>query len=75
MSVLVDTNVLLRRIQPNHDHHALAIDSVARLIASGEPVYFTLQNISEFWNVMTRPITANGLGFSAAFALGEVGKI
>jgi hypothetical protein len=29
MSVLVDTNVLLRRIQPNHDHHALAIDSVA----------------------------------------------
>jgi predicted nucleic acid-binding protein len=75
MSVLVDTNVLLRRIQPNHDHHALAIDSVARLIASGEPVYFTLQNISEFWNVMTRPMTANGLGFSPAFALGEVGKI
>lgn len=24
---------------------------------------------------MTRPIAANGLGFSSAFALGEVGKI
>jgi predicted nucleic acid-binding protein len=75
MSVLVDTNVLLRRIQPSHEHHALAIDSVARLLAAGEQVYFTLQNISEFWNVMTRPVTANGLGFSPAFALGEAGKI
>jgi predicted nucleic acid-binding protein len=59
MSVLVDTNVLLRRVQPNHEHHALAIDSVARLLVAGEQVYFTLQNISEFWNVMTRPVTAN----------------
>jgi predicted nucleic acid-binding protein len=69
MSVLVDTNILLRRIQPDHAQHALAIDSVARLLASGELVYFTWQNISEFWNVMTRPITANGLGFSPAFAM------
>jgi len=75
MSVLIDTNILLRRIQPDHPHHALAVDSVARLIASGELVYFTWQNISEFWNVMTRPIVANGLGFSPAFAMGEVGKI
>jgi len=75
MSILVDTKVLLRRIQPDHTHHVLAIDSVARLLATGEQVYFTLQNISEFWNVMTRPIAANGLGFSPAFALGEVGKI
>jgi predicted nucleic acid-binding protein len=63
MSVLVDTNILLRRIQPDHEHHTLAIDSVARLLATGEQVYFTLQNISEFWNVMTRPIAVNGLGF------------
>jgi predicted nucleic acid-binding protein len=75
MSILVDTNVLLRRIQPDHPHHALTIDSVARLLASGEQVYFTLQNMSEFWNVMTRPVAANGLGFTPAFALGEVGKI
>jgi predicted nucleic acid-binding protein len=75
MSVLVDTNVLLRRIQPDHPHHALAIDSVARLLASGEQVHFTLQNMSEFWNVLTRPTAANGLGFTPAFALGEVGKI
>jgi predicted nucleic acid-binding protein len=75
MSVLVDTNILLRRIQPDHAHHALAIDSVARLLAAGEQVYFTLQNVSEFWNVMTGPVAANGLGFPPAFALSEVGKI
>lgn len=75
MTVLVDTNVLLRRIQPDHVHHVLAIESVARLLATGEQVCFTLQNISEFWNVMTRPIAANGLGFSTTFAMGEVGKI
>jgi predicted nucleic acid-binding protein len=75
MSILVDTNVLLRRIQPDHAHHALAIESVAWLLATGEQVYFTLQNMSEFWNVITRPTVANGLGFSTAFALSEVGKI
>ena len=75
MSVLVDTNVLLRRTQPTHESHSLAVESVARLLAGGEPVYFTLQNISEFWNVVTRPVANNGLGFSTALALGEVEKI
>lgn len=75
MSVLVDTNVLLRRTQPTHESHSLAVESVARLLQGGEPVYFTLQNISEFWNVVTRPVANNGLGFSAALALGEVEKI
>ena len=75
MSILVDTNILLRRLQPNHAHHAMAIDSVARLLGTGEPVHFTLQNISEFWNVMTRPTAVNGLGFSPEFALNEVNKI
>jgi hypothetical protein len=75
MSILVDTNVLLRRLQPDHVHHALAIDSVAGLLATGEQVYFTMQNICEFWNVVTRPIGVNGLGFTPDFALSEVGKI
>jgi len=75
MSVLVDTNILLRRLQPDHAHHALAIDSVSRLLAAGEEVYFSLQNISEFWNVMTRPVAVNGLGFSSTFTLNEVNKI
>jgi predicted nucleic acid-binding protein len=75
MSILADTNILLRRTQPDHSSHTLAVESIAKLLAAAEPVYFTLQNISEFWNVATRPVVNNGLGFSVALALGEVGKI
>src|SRR5450432_2413623 len=75
MSILIDTNVLLRRTQPDHASHGVAVESVAQLLTTGEPVYFTLQNISEFWNVATRPIANNGFGFSVALALGELEKI
>lgn len=75
MSVLIDTNVLLRRTQPNHEHHRAAVESVARLLERGETVYFTPQNIFEFWNVITRPVNNNGLGFSISLALTEVEKI
>lgn len=75
MSILVDTNVLLRRVQSDHPEHGIAVESVARLLAVREAVYFTLQNISEFWNVATRPVARNGLGLSAALALEQVNKI
>jgi predicted nucleic acid-binding protein len=75
MSVLVDTNVLLRRTQPDHPSHTAAVESVARLLSAGETVYCTPQNIAEFWNVATRPTENNGLGFSAAMAWGEVTNI
>ena len=75
MSILTDTNILLRRTQPDHPSHSVAVESVAKLLASAEPVYFTLQNISEFWNVATRPVVNNGLGFSVELVLAEVEKI
>jgi predicted nucleic acid-binding protein len=75
VSILLDTNILLRRVQPSHPSHALAVDSVARLLAAGEAVHFTLQNIAEFWNVATRPAQHNGLGFPAPLTLAEVEKI
>lgn len=73
--ILVDTNVLLRRTQPDHEHHSIAVESVARLIASGAPVYFTLQNIAEFWTVATSSIVSNGLGLAPEIAFAEVSKI
>jgi predicted nucleic acid-binding protein len=72
VSVLVDTNVLLRRAQPNHEHYKSAVESVARLLEAGETVNFTPQNVFEFWNVITRPVANNGLGFSTSQALAEV---
>ncbi|MDQ0471879.1 type II toxin-antitoxin system VapC family toxin [Labrys wisconsinensis] len=75
MAILVDTNVLLRRTQPDHESHISAIESVALLLASGEPVHFAPQNIAEFWNVATRPAINNGLGLSTVLTLAEVTKI
>jgi predicted nucleic acid-binding protein len=75
VSVLVDTNVLLRRTQPAAPQYDAAVESVRRLIASAEPIYYTLQNIAEFWSVLTRPSANNGMGVSAQVALVEVEKI
>ena len=38
-------------------------------------MHFTPQNVSEFWNVVTRPVVNNGLGFPVSLALVEVEKI
>lgn len=75
MSVLVDTNVLLRRLEPLHDHHLDAVNAATRLIASAEPVHVTPQNIAEFWAAATRPAARNGLGLSSATAAAEVDRI
>ena len=75
MSILADTNILLRRTQPDHPNHTLAVERVAKLLAAPEPVYFTPQNMLEFWNVATRPVANNGLGFPVTLALAELEKI
>jgi predicted nucleic acid-binding protein len=75
MSVFVDTNVLLRSVQPSHPMHDPAVRSVAALIRSGEPVVITPQIVAEFWNVATRPVEHNGLGWSHQQAFDEVVRI
>lgn len=75
MSVLVDTNVLLRRMQPGHPHYSAAVESVARILAGGEPAHYTLQNVAEFWSALTRPAASNGLGLSVVRAEAEITEI
>jgi hypothetical protein len=45
MSILADTNILPCRTQPDHPSHTLAVESVAKLLAAGDPAHFTLQNM------------------------------
>jgi predicted nucleic acid-binding protein len=74
-SCLVDTNVLLRipkRSDPNHD---VADRSLSQLATQGTALYYTHQNIAEFWNTMTRPVSRNGFGLSVAEADREVALI
>ena len=72
MGVLIDTNVLLRRAEPDHASNRAATESVARLLEAGEQAYLTTQNVAEFWNVATRPAANNGLGLSLEFVFRDV---
>jgi predicted nucleic acid-binding protein len=75
MSVFVDTNVLLRSVQPSHPMHDAAARAVAGLLRDGEVLVVTPQIVAKFWNVVTRPIAKNGLGLSLQAAHDEVVKL
>lgn len=75
MSYLADTNVLLRWVQPSDPERATAVAAVDALWDQGEEVYITPQNLIEFWNVATRPHTANGLGLTPAQADVEASQL
>jgi predicted nucleic acid-binding protein len=75
MRVLVDTNILLRSVQPNHPLCSQATRAVSKLIRQKDAVFFCSQNIAEFWNVATRPAGLNGLGLSHEEVLQEASSI
>jgi predicted nucleic acid-binding protein len=58
---LVDTSILVRISQPPerypHQHRAMQ-----RLNECGCRLYTSFQNIAEYWNASTRPVTINGSG-------------
>lgn len=75
MRVLIDTNILLRSAQPTHPLSSQATSTVATLLRQKHALFFCPQNIAEFWNVATRPVGVNGLGFTQEEALQEVASI
>lgn len=42
------------------------------MLSRNTPLYFTPQNISEFWNVATRPMQQNGLGLPHELVMAEL---
>jgi predicted nucleic acid-binding protein len=75
VSTLVDTNVLLRRLEPAHAHHRDALDSIARLIENGETLHVASQSIGEFCAAATRPSAQNGLGLDIVAVTSAVAEI
>src|SRR5260370_13217725 len=65
VSCLVDTNILLRVARRFDPQHKSVDKALARLAEQGTMLHYTHQNIAELWNVMTRPVSSNGLGLSA----------
>jgi predicted nucleic acid-binding protein len=64
MPILIDTNILLRSVQPSHPMHAGAVRALEVLMKREEALAVALQNVAEFWNAATRPAINNGLGFT-----------
>ncbi len=72
---LIDTNILLRLVEIFSSQHLEAKNAIDKLLAQGDTLYLLLQNVSEFWNVCTRPLDKNGFGFSIARVDAELTNI
>jgi predicted nucleic acid-binding protein len=75
MAVLLDTNILIRLAQPHHPSAPVATQALRTLRAANETLHIAQQNIVEFWAVTTRPIAANGLGYTTEQAAEEVSAL
>ena len=62
MIYLIDTNVLLRFVDPTNASYPRIRGVMDKLWADGHHPQTTSQNFAEFWNVLTRPVHRNGLG-------------
>jgi predicted nucleic acid-binding protein len=70
MPVLLDTGILLRLLHRGDPLNPITRSAVRTLKDRREQTVTTLQNISEFWNVCTRPQTARG-GLGLTFEQSE----
>jgi predicted nucleic acid-binding protein len=72
MAVLLDTNMLLRLVQPHSPHVPIAERALSALRLRNEELQITSQNLVEFWAVATRTTAENGLGYSIEQAMAQV---
>jgi len=72
---LFDTNIWLRAVQRESPHHALAVNALAALLARGDVICLTAQNLIEFWSVASRPSEANGLGWPVTTVRQEIDRL
>ena len=61
---LVDSNVLLRWVKPNHRDYPLIVSATDAILRHDGVLCYTSQNVGEFWNACTRPVDRNGYGLS-----------
>lgn len=61
---LLDSNILLRWIQPNDPDYPVVASALEALVREGAILCYTSQNLAEFWNACTRPADRNGYGLT-----------
>lgn len=75
MLVLVDTNILLRLVEPGHAKHIESMRAVRELRSAGHILCVVPQVHYEFWVAATRPVSQNGLGLTGADAEGMLRRL
>lgn len=70
---LVDSNILIRWVQPADPDYPIVEAALSALVKSGVVLCYTSQNLAEFWNASTRPAARNGYGLSPAKQTGAQG--
>ena len=75
MAILLDTNILLRMMQPQSPHAQIVERALGSLRRNGETLHIASQNLFEFWSVATRPLSENGLGLTAEQARPELHRL
>lgn len=68
MSCLIDTSILGRLANTKDLSHSVAANAILNMRLKEEMMFISPQNLIEFRNVATRPISVNGLGLSASDA-------
>jgi len=68
LSYALDSNLLIRSIEENHQQQDEALDAINKLVGRGEDVFLLPQFLYEFWVVATRPEKDNGLGLNTTDA-------
>jgi predicted nucleic acid-binding protein len=68
MGRLLDTGVLLRLYDRDAPERDDILRSLRVIYQRDEQIFVAMQNIAEFWNVMTRPMDVNGFGQSTETA-------
>jgi len=63
---LIDTNILLRFVKHDDADYAVVRSAIERLWVAGDDLFYTSQNLTEFWNSCTRPVEKNGYGLTVA---------
>ena len=73
--MLVDTNVILRTLQPKSPDRDTAKEAIRLLRKQGRKLFLAPQNLVETWAVATRPERDNGLSFSIERAAAELARL
>ena len=72
---LLDTNLLLRLSDKISADRTLAENAIAKLLANGDQLCMTAQNLIEFWAVVTRPRNVNGFDWTTQQAEAEINSL